>query len=41
MGLFCSMEDEKRIRKALFNQSVRYYRTKLNTTKYKVEFYEV
>jgi hypothetical protein len=41
MGLFCSIEDEKKIRKALINQKIRYYRTKLNTKKYKVEFYEV
>jgi hypothetical protein len=41
MGLFCSIEEEKRIREALLNQNVRYYRTKLNTTKYKIDFYEV
>lgn len=41
MGLFCSREDEKKIREALLNENIRYYRAKLNTTKYKIEFYEV
>jgi len=41
MGLFCSLEDEGKIRKALSYQSVRYYRIELNTIKYKIEFYEV
>lgn len=41
MGLFCSGEDEEKIRKALLNQKIRYYRTKLNAAEYKIEFYVV
>lgn len=41
LGLFCSVKDEERIRKVLINEKPRYYRAKLNPTKYKMEFNEV
>lgn len=40
-GLFCNKEKEISIRKKLENQNVEYFRAKINTETYKLEFYRV